>query len=324
MFSRKYLGFGILALGLLVFQTPGISQSLGRGEDKNITYSKGQSVSPVYQGWLKNPDGTYDLYFSYVNLNWQEELYIPVGPNNNIAPAQFGPDAGQPTHFYPRINRWQFSIRVPADFGNKEIVWTLTSYGKTYRAYATLNPGYEVDEFIIMHEYGNSQRGRKPPTVTVEGAKQRTVRVGEPVQVVATVSDPNAVAAGRGAAAGRGGGGRGGRGAAPRSNSEIEPGTVGGDFIRSTARGLYLGWLIYRGPGEAKFDPPIGFKLWEDQRGGSPWAPGWQPPPVPEGNRWVHTVTFSEPGTYVLRAQARDGFWFANDDITITVTRAGS
>jgi hypothetical protein len=30
-------------------------------------------------------------------------------------------------------------------------------------------------------------------------------------------------------------------------------------------------------------------------------------------------VTFQEPGTYVLRAQAHDGFLFTNEDITFTV-----
>jgi hypothetical protein len=61
--------------------------------------------------------------------------------------------------------------------------------------------------------------------------------------------------------------------------------------------------------------------MWEDQRGGSPWAPGWRPPPVPPGNKWVHNVTFREPGTYVIRAQVRDGYLFANEDLTFTVTR---
>ena len=96
------------------------SQVVGSvGEDANLTYISGQAVAPVFHGWLANPDGTFDLYFSYINRNWQEEVDIPVGPNNNISPAPFGPDAGQPTHFFPRINRWQFTVRVPKDFGTK-------------------------------------------------------------------------------------------------------------------------------------------------------------------------------------------------------------
>jgi hypothetical protein len=96
---------------------------------------------------------------------------------------------------------------------------------------------------------------------------------------------------------------------------------LGGDFVRGQARGLRLAWFVYRGPGKAvSFDPPIPFKVWEDQRGGSPFSPGWRPPPIPPGNKWVHNVTFQEPGTYVLRAQAHDGFQFMNEDITFTVT----
>jgi hypothetical protein len=108
----------------------------------------------------------------------------------------------------------------------------------------------------------------------------------------------------------------------------VGPGDVGGDFIRTTAGGLRLAWLVYRGDVEGvsnsvdavKFDPPIPFKVWEDQRGGSPWAPGWTAPPIPPDNRWVHNVTFSRPGTYVLRALAHTGLTFAYEDITFNVT----
>jgi hypothetical protein len=243
------------------------------------------------------------LYFSYINRNWQEQLDIPVGPDNNIQPAPFGPDGGQPTHFYPRVNRWVFAVRAPKDFGSKEVIWTLTAHGQTYRAYASLNPGYAVDEFLIMHEFGNSLRGRKRPTLQVEGQKQRTVKVGQPVPLIAVATDPNPSLKSTGAGPTAG------------------PGSVGGDFIRSTARGLRLAWLVYRGPAaKVTFDPPIPFKVWEDQRGGSPWSPGWRPPPIPPGNKWIHTATFEEPGTYVLRAQAHDGFNFTDENITFTVT----
>jgi hypothetical protein len=301
---------------VVVLPRPAAAQNLGRGDDDtSISYTRGQSVVPVYHGFLPNADGTFDLFFSYVNRNWQEELDIPVGPNNSITPEPFGPDAGQPTHFLPRINRWVFSVRVPKDFGNKEIVWTLTAHGQTNRAYASLNPGYEIDEFLIQHEFGNSLRGRKPPTLKVDGERTRTVKVGQPVPLVAVAMDPNPPIPGR-----RGGGPN--QEGVRRSGAELAPGPIGGDFVRGTARGLYLGWHVYRGDASrVRFDPPVPFKMWEDQRGGSPWAPGWQPPPVPAGNRWVHNVTFTEPGTYVVRATARDGFWFAHENITFTVTR---
>jgi hypothetical protein len=270
------------------------------GDDGSLTYTVGQSVAPVFHGWLENEDGTFELYFSYINRNWQEELDIPIGPDNNIQPAPYGPDGGQPTHFYPRSNRWVFSVRVPKDFGSKEIIWTLTSHGQTNRTYGSLNPGYAVDDFLIMHEFGNSLRGRKKPTLRVEGERQRTVKVGQSIPLVAFAADPNPDLRSTGAGP--------------------QGGSVGGDFIRGQARGLRFAWFVYRGRAKAvKFAPRIPFKVWEDQRGGSPYSPGWRPPPIPPGNKWTHNVTFSEPGTYVLRGQAHDGFNYVNEDITFTV-----
>jgi hypothetical protein len=303
MRTVKPFAFVLVAVAVaLAFEVRGASQATRFGEDANLTYIRGQSVEPVFHGWMPNADGSFELYFSYINRNWQEQLDIPIGPDNNIEPAPFGPDGGQPTHFYPRVNRWVFSIRVPKDFGSKEIVWTLVARGETHKAYASLNPGYAIDEFMIMHEFGRSIRGRKRPTLNVEGEKTRSARVGQPVHLVAVATDPNPPV--RQSSCG----------------AVFDDGSIGGDLVRCTATGLRLAWFTYRGPAsKVRLDPPIPFKVWEDQRGGSPWSPDWEPPPVPPGNKWTHDVTFSAPGTYVLRAQAHDGFLFANEDITFTV-----
>src|SRR5205823_1529217 len=92
----------------------------------------GQDISPAYEGWEKNADGSFNLVFGYFNRNWEEELDIPIGPDNNIEPG--GPDRGQPTHFLPRRNRFLVRIRVPQNFDKQELVWTLTTHGKTNRA----------------------------------------------------------------------------------------------------------------------------------------------------------------------------------------------
>lgn len=319
-------GFFAVAVALVVAQATGGAQNTNAGSaDSGLTFLRGQSVVPIYGGWTKNPDGTFDLYFSYLNRNWQEEVDVPIGPDNNISPAPFGPDGGQPTHFLPRNNRWLFTVRVPADFGTKEVVWTLTSHGQTYKAFGVLKPGYIIDDYSVQHEFGSdSTHGRMDPQVTVEGAKQRTVKVGVPVPLVAVATDPNPPRAARGGGA-RAGGARG--------PAEVGPGGVGGDSIRTSATGLRFAWFLYRGPAEAvrqgpapdaakvvSFDPSMPFKVWEDQRGGSPWAPGWQPPPIPEGNRWVYNVTFQAPGSYVLRALAHNGSRFAYENVTFTVT----
>jgi hypothetical protein len=298
----------VIALAALVFQGVSASQIPPVGDDATLTYSRGQAIEPVFHGWTKNADGTFDLHFTYANRNWQQHLHIPVGPDNRIEPAPFGPDGGQPTYFYPRFNRWVFTVRVPADFGSKEVVWTITANGQTHRAHATLDPAYATDDFMIMHEFGNGdsdrERNRPRPTLRVEGDKTRTARVGQPVPLSAFADAPPPLTKRQ----------RGGRGYG-------QPGNAGGDLVRGTAYGLYLAWLVYRGPGnQVTFDPPIPFKVWEDQRGGSPWSPDFVPPPIPEGNIWHHNVTFRQPGTYVLRAQARDGYSFRNEDVTFTVT----
>src|SRR5712691_1799774 len=63
-------------------------------------FDSGQDVVPVYEGWIRNPDGSFDMIFGYFNRNFKEELAIPAGRDNMIEPA--GPDRGQPTYFLPR------------------------------------------------------------------------------------------------------------------------------------------------------------------------------------------------------------------------------
>jgi hypothetical protein len=108
-----------------------------------FTYSKGQTVEPVFDGWMPNEDGSFRLYFGYMNPNWEEQLDAPIGPDNKFESGS--PDQGQPTHFYPRRNPFLFTIKVPKDFGEKELIWTLTSNGRTRNAYASLKTDYQQD-----------------------------------------------------------------------------------------------------------------------------------------------------------------------------------
>src|ERR1700730_13091599 len=54
----------------------------------------GASVSPAFEGWFRNPDGTFSLLVGYYNRNQTQELDVPIGPNNKIEPGM--PDRGQP------------------------------------------------------------------------------------------------------------------------------------------------------------------------------------------------------------------------------------
>ena len=307
----------------------GASQN-ARGADTNLSYDSGQSVVPIYHGWVKNPDGTYDLYFGYLNRNWRETVDVPLGPNNTFS-APAAPDAGQPTHFLPRNNRWQFKVRVPADFGAKEVVWTLTSHGETLHAYGVIRPGYVQDEGGMQREYYGSPPagGNKWPEVKIEGSKQVAAKVGQAVTLTAIATDdgiPKPRAASRFTGDG-----------VPRTGITTQTvGPVGGDQTRSMATGLRFAWYLYRGPQEAVklaadapinsarwvvFDPPQ-FEVWEDQRPGkdSPWSPGWEPPAVPPGGRYVVSATFRQPGQFVLRALAHDGLAWGYQDVTVSVS----
>ena len=88
--------------------------------------------------------------------------------------------------------------------------------------------------------------------------------------------------------------------------------------------GLHVSWFVYRGPVGATvtFDPPQ-IKAWEDTRAGanSPWAPLWTAPALPADGKLPVHVTFSDPGTYVLRCRADDGALVSDDEVTIVVTR---
>lgn len=262
-----------------------------------------KTVAPVYEGFQKNSDGSFDLLFGYFNRNWDEEIDVPVGPGNRIEPG--GPDQGQPAHFLPRRNRFVFRVRVPANFGNREIVWTLTTRGQTLHAYGTLKPLYEVDDIAIAANFGGGGGtgfhpdlvGNRAPSLQVDGKRNRAVRVGEAVTLRAVAIDDGLPR--------------------PRALRAM----VGQDrTVPDSATGLRLSWFVYRGSGSVVFDPPQ-TKVWEDLRdgGNSPWSVGWKTPPVPHDNTWVTRVTFNTPGAYVLRCLAHDGAAVKYEDVTFVV-----
>ena len=303
---------------------------------QSLSYSRGQNVSPAYEGWEEAADGSRYFVFGYMNRNWQEEVDVPVGPDNgfNIGDA----DQGQPTHFLPRRNRFVFRVPVPRSFGEKdELVWTLTTQGKTEKAYASLRLDYRIDDVVRASETGAlgagtsspEIRANKPPTVEVQGRKTLDARVGQPIMLTTVVTDdgiPRRRLSGLAGAAVSNPGSRRDTTQTPvdsqnpvRANRAMLPParvTVGKNV------GLHLSWFVYRGKGAVTFSPDQ-IMSWEDTRAGanSPWAPVWVAPETPaDGEVTVH-VTFEDPGTYVLRARADDGALTADGQVTIIVTR---
>jgi hypothetical protein len=270
-------------------------------------FARGQSLQPVYEGWEKNPDGTYNMWFGYLNRNWEQRLTVPVGPDNNIQPG--GPDRGQMTVFETGAKRrfaFAFKVVLPADWPeDRDLVWTVTANGTTLTAIGSLWSVWMVNEDVIATNRGSQRiydpnNKNKPPTIT-EAVKGGTVAVGTPLTLTRGVSDdglPRRRAAGELAPGGAG------RGVAPAGG-----GGGGGRGGRGDRDGLRVTWFQWRGPGVARFDPEQARVMDGDGR------------PSNTGGKATTRVTFDTPGTYVLRAFAEDLSVFTlPPDITVTVT----
>ena len=320
--ERRLLTVALL-VGLFVYQSA-YAQT-------RFMYLRGQSIHPAYEGWWPNDDGSFTLWFGYMNSNWEEEFDIPFGPDNYFAYTEPGAlndieldavkpsqvDQGQPTHFYPRRNPFLFTIQVPADFGEQELVWTLTTHGRKNRVYASLRADYRMDPQVMSTEVGGSYgslddrlRTNSPPDLKVEGPSRRRVSVGEAVRLVAFAKDPDNFPA------------RSDRSRLPRSLDQLYSARGVGSVVVSGAPGLRLTWFVYRGPASQVSFEPEQQKAWMDSRAwaNSPWSPPYILPDVPPDNQWVADVIFRKPGNYVLRAVASDGSHFSYENVMVEVT----
>src|SRR5438874_13453023 len=206
------------------------------GTSAQVKYATGQNVGPVFEGWEQNPDGTYSMVFGYLNRNYEEEVDIPLGPDNTIDP---GGDRGQPTHFYPRRQRFVFKVVVPKDWDKQQrIVWTLTSRGRTEQANAWLQPEWELNDEVISENNagGVLAAGNEPPSIT--GSPAQTITLPDTATLTVTAKDdglPKPHPRRTAAAVNR------------DSNPDAEP--------PRRDRGVQIKWILYRGPGEVRFDP---------------------------------------------------------------------
>ncbi len=253
-------------------------------------FDSGQDVVPVYEGWIKNPDGTFDLVFGYFNRNYKEELAIPVGPNNTLEP---GPtDRGQPTYFLPRRQARLFRVRVPKDWGQQVLTWTLTSNGRTEKAFADLLPVQEINERIIMSggntvAYGD-ENPNKPPTIVVAPSMRASVDL--PLTLVANVTDDGLPKPRTPPAA--------------RSTASTQDGSIQrqtNSVTNARPRGLNVRWFQYGGPAKIALDPA-------------------GPIPVTSGTATA-TARFSAPGAYVLIGIANDGQLSQRAEVRVDVTK---
>jgi hypothetical protein len=171
--------------------------------------ASGQTVTPAFEGWYRNPDGTFSISFGYYNRNSEEVVDIPVGPDNFITPGDS--NQNQPTRFYPRRHWGVFAVKVPSDFGDKKVVWTLRIRGETFSIPAGLHPDWQID--ALEGEVGS---GNTPPVLRVDSdgpegrgpagvmASPRSASVGKALTLTVWATD-DGKAVGNIAGAGRGG-----------------------------------------------------------------------------------------------------------------------
>ncbi|MEQ1727997.1 MAG: hypothetical protein ABL982_06410, partial [Vicinamibacterales bacterium] len=218
-------------------------------------------------------------------------------------------------------------------------VWTLSTRGKVEKAYATLSPDYKIDDVVRASETGALGAGTSSPEVRantrpileVQGRRERTVKAGDTLTLNAVVVDdgiPKRRGSGlSGAAVSNEGSRRDDQLSESSAENPVRVNRAMQPPSRATVGknvGLHLSWLAYRAPAGAEVTyEPIQVKPWEDTRAGanSPWAPLWAPPAMSPDGKVPVKVTFSEPGTYVLRGLADDGALTGYDEVTVTVTK---
>ena len=182
-----------------------------------LRHANGQAVAPVYEGFDINADGSFNMWFGYMNRNYEESIDLPVGPDNTFEP---GADRGQPTHFTPRRHKDVFSVRVPKDYGDKTLVWTLRAHGEIQKVVATLKPVWQIDRLRTTRG-GNSERisSNLPPSVTLQATSTQLERPGATTLTASATDD-------------------------------------GLPQRRGQSVGMTVLWAKYRGPGAVTFDAP--------------------------------------------------------------------
>jgi hypothetical protein len=231
----------------------------------------GASITPAFEGWFYNTDGSRSFLVGYYNRNSQQEVDVPIGPNNRIEPG--GPDMGQPTHFLAGRQWGIFILPVPKDFKPADTyTWTIVANGQSMSIPFRLNSDY------VMSPFAEIAVGNTPPVLRFEpagktfqgplanlaAAPARTASVAEPLPIDLWISDDMKFTNGT---------------SSPVSASR-PPATVA--------------LSKYRGPGKVTFDKPK--PAVEKQATGS----------APFNGKATTTAKFSEPGDYVLHVIGTD------------------
>jgi len=238
----------------------------------------GASVTPSFDGWYDNPDGSHNYVIGYMNRNAEQELDIPIGPNNRIEPG--GPDMGQPTHFLTRRRFGVFIITVPKETPKtQKLTWSLTVNGVTNSVPMYTHTDYNLTPMKSSEESPDGTFNEPPvlklapngpsfqgPGISVAKAIPRTATVGVPMPLDLFVDDDAKYSSGGNAPM---------RSGQPPVNATIAK---------------------YRGPGDIKIaDARAKFEATKGGKPGEPYT-----------GKASTTVTFSQPGDYMLHVTIND------------------
>ena len=277
-----------VTLALVLGASP---RGLAQADPQNYLFNAGQTIQPFFEGWAHNPDGSFEMTFGYLNRNYVEEQHVPIGANNRFESG--GTDQGQPTFFYSRVNRRVFSVTVPADFGDQELVWTVSVRDETHRAVGWLQAEWEIEP---ARSFDEEQPANQAPTLAVDAPP--TVSLPGPLTMTSTVTDdglPPPRERNRRA-----------RVVLPTFEPEGPRLPVNVPQIQSENRPrptraqvgrLTVIWIQWRGP--------TGVTL--DLQG------------EPGDDTATVVATFESPGEYVFRVQASDGPQTVTEDISVSV-----
>src|SRR5881628_750860 len=186
----------------------------------NGQYNRGQDVVPSYDGWKANPDGTFSMFFGYMNRNYEEQL------DNDVD----GGDRGQPTHFYPRRHWFVFKVVVPKDWPlDKKVTWTVSIRGKTNTAKGWLQPDWELSNEVMMENVGAGNRDPDNEAPVITGTGPQAISLPNTVTLSAVARDD----------------------LLPKPRGQRNSGEAGVE-----AQGLSVQWIQYRGPGPIAFTAP--------------------------------------------------------------------
>jgi len=255
----------MVSLGLAVLMAAAAPPARGQ-LPFSATKATGQTVTPAFEGWYRNPDGSFSISFGYQNRNAEEVVSVPIGAANHLEPGP--PNQGQPTEFQPGRHWGVFAVNVPADFGSKEVTWTLAFRGATYAIPGNLRPNWQIDALE-----GEAGSGNTPPALKFDanGPEGRG-----PLGIT---SDPVSASSGVPVTL------------SVWARDDGKPSNTVGSGGRSNVP-VTITWFPHQSPAAAR-SPVVTF------------APSSSRVDV-KGGQAATQATFSAPGDYVVRARAND------------------